>query len=419
MSVRIMQPGNRTRALSRRSFVVAGLGLGIVAGLTGCSSGESPVDSQELEEAQSSWNDAHLEAETQWQTLSTAIDEGRVAQEEFASATVTTPDELAAFEDALAEAEGVENDHGDLEVPDTIEACEEGAEELAALSETYADAADALTSAQALVKVATPGQGSFDLTDPDGYSYHVEYNIDPTITIDSSRGKPGMVGLSLDFTDSWVKVENTTPGKEAPGISFKCSPLYPIALFESWIAERDNWDECVLFGPTASPISAPEEAVTMDFVEGIAYSQDYIDPFDSFSKMYIDLDDGLGWNAFFAGAIEGPSNGQREVTPGDSFDVGEVRTLKILMGGGDLSYNYSSYATSDHGEDMAGSVPEDYAESFKQFQGWALYPFFGSTRKETTFPQESLVFAGQNVNDWWMDDGLVSALYVYNPVESS
>ena len=61
---------------------------------------------------------------------------------------------------------------------------------------------------------------------------------------------------------------------------------------------------------------------------------------------------------------------------------------------------------------MAGSVPESYAESFKQIQGWALYPFFGSTRNEGTLPQESLVFAGQNVNDWWTRDGRASALYV-------
>lgn len=195
---------------------------------------------------------------------------------------------------------------------------------------------------------------------------------------------------------------------------------YSIALFESWIAERDNRDKCALFGPTTSPISAPEGGeATIDFVESVAYSQDYIDPFDSFNESNITADEGLGWHAFFAGTIEGPSNGQREVTPGDNMDVGEVRTLEILMGGGDLSYNFSSYATSDHGEDMAGSVPESYAESFKQIQGWALYPFFGSTRNEGTLPQESLVFAGQNVNDWWTRDGRASALYVYNPVPSA
>lgn len=411
---------NRPFTLSRRSFVAAGLGLGIAAGLAGCSSGGALVDPAELEEAQDSWNKAYTDTEMEWQALQMSIDDAEEAQARFASATVTTPDELAAFEEALAEAQAVENGHEDLVVPDTIEACEEGEEELVALGDTYFEASAALIDAQALVKVATPGQGSFDLTDPDGYSYHVEYSIDPTITIDSSRGKPGMVGLNVDFTGSWMRVENTTPGKEAPGISFKCSPLYPIALFESWIAERDNREECALFGPMASPVSAPEGGeATIDFVEGIAYSQDYIDPFESFNDGYVDPDDGLGWRAFFAGVAEGPANGQREVRPGDNMEMGEVRTLEILMGGGDLSYNYSSYATSDHGEDMAGSIPESYAESFKQIQGWALYPLFGSTLNERTLPQEPLVFAGQNVNDWWTSDGGVSALYVYNPIPAA
>lgn len=420
MSIHAAPSENRPITLSRRSFVAAGLGLGIAAGLAGCSSGGALVDPAELEEAQDSWSDAYSEAEAQWQTLSAAIDDARAAQGEFASATVTTPDELAAFEEALTEAESVENGHGNLEVPDTVEACEEGEDELAALSETYAEAATALTDAQALVKVATPGQGSFDLTNPDGYSYHVEYSIDPTIAVDTSKGKPGMVGLSLDFTDSWVTVENTTPGKEAPGIFFRCSPLYSIALFESWIAERDNRDACALFGPTTSPVSAPEGGeATLDFVENIAFSQDYIDPFASFCDGY---NDGLGAESFFAGIIEGPSNGMREATEGDTMSVGEVRTLEIMMGGGEFSYNYE-VPSAQRGEngDMAGTIPEGYAESFKQIEGWALCPYFGFQYGEQTLPQEPLVFAGQNVNDdWWPSiDGEASGLYVYNPVASA
>jgi hypothetical protein len=53
-----------------------------------------------------------------------------------------------------------------------------------------------------------------DYTDAQGYSYHVVYEFTPKLSIDTTAGAPGYVGIVLDGSGS-ITVTNTTSGKKA------------------------------------------------------------------------------------------------------------------------------------------------------------------------------------------------------------
>jgi predicted small lipoprotein YifL len=87
--------------------------------------------------------------------------------------------------------------------------------------ESESDTKETLAEEQTTPSAETV-RGEFDFTTKEGYSYHVSYDIMQPFSIDTTEGKPGEVGLRVDFKESIVKVKNTTPGKKAPGVYHIC-----------------------------------------------------------------------------------------------------------------------------------------------------------------------------------------------------
>ena len=174
--------------------------------------------------------------------------------------------------------------------------------------------------------------GSFDYVDRDGYSYHIDCSLNPSISTDSADGKPGYVGLYMDFTDCSVTLTNTTSGKRAPGITFLIYPLYTSDMRE---------------------MTGSDNASTFTGSDGI----EYVDPFtnaptpDTYERMRI-----------YAG--EPYSNyGTTGISDGDELQPNESRELPVRVG-----HLFTDVETSARMPDIL----EECADTVKKPLCWAL-----------------------------------------------
>lgn len=66
--------------------------------------------------------------------------------------------------------------------------------------------------------------GEMDLIDKDGYTWHVSWDISQSFTKDTTKGKPGEVGVNVNLAGTCT-ITNTTQGKEAPVPSLEFFPV--------------------------------------------------------------------------------------------------------------------------------------------------------------------------------------------------
>lgn len=390
--------------VSRRTVVALGL-LGLASGLVGC--GEATVDTPAevpdsgLDEAREDFASARDEAEESWSALQDSIESAQAADAEFQAGVVKNPDTLGAFEDALADARAVQNEHGDYEdEPETAAELDEATERLRAVADDYDTAAQDLVVAQGAVELLKPGEGSFTYTDWDGYTYRIDYDLDPAITVDTTEGKPGQVGLYFDFSNCSVTLTNTTPGKKAPGMALALIPLYDLNDFSDFIILDEGGGleyEVATFGPLSQPVTL-EDASALDDISEYAYETRYLNPFDHKSECNPDY--GEVFCESFSALVSRQSYGGTEYDGGDELEVGETREMICLFG---------SSPDICRQKLVVGYISEDYVDKFRNIAGWAIYPM-GNTRA----PQGTAVFAGTTIMNYW--DGM--RLYGYNPVKS-
>ncbi|WP_143786029.1 hypothetical protein [Olsenella sp. An290] len=389
--------------VSRRTVVALGL-LGLTSGLVGC--GEATVDmpaevpDSGLDEAREDFESAYDDARESWFSLQDSIESAQAADAEFQAGVVKNPDTLEAFEDALADAQAVQNEHDDYgDEPETSEELVEATERLEAASDDYEAAARKLADAQRAVELRQPGEGSFTYTDWDGYTYRIDYDLNPAITVDSTEGKPGQVGLYFDFTDCSVTLTNTTPGKKAPGMAFSLIPLYNVSDFSDFIILDDGGSlkyEVATFGPLSQPVTLEDESALGDMRE-YAYETRYLNPFDYESECNPDY--GEVFCQSFSALTASKVSGGTMYNAGDDLEVGEAREMICQFG--------SSHNTISVQKQVVGNISEGYVDKFKNIAGWAIYPM-GNTRA----PKGTVVFAGTTIMNYW--DGM--RLYSYDPV---
>ncbi|GHT78358.1 hypothetical protein FACS1894104_1440 [Actinomycetota bacterium] len=123
--------------------------------------------------------------------------------------------------------------------------------------------------------------GSFSVTDNAGYSYEIEYAItDPKGTIDTTKGKPGNVGVIVEAPTIELSITNTTTGKEAPGIrGIQVCALYPFettlnALFERGFIKEDLLSQ---YRRTYIPLALSDGIDYMEYVFSLGFSDSFID----------------------------------------------------------------------------------------------------------------------------------------------
>ncbi|MCH4169519.1 MAG: hypothetical protein LKF42_09700 [Streptococcaceae bacterium] len=219
----------------------------------------------------------------------------------------------------------------------------------ATIDNTTADVAEEIESSESSVneivdssesenEVLDESNRSFDYSDYQGYSYHVKYNMDMVVTIDTTEGKPGFVGIKFNTKNSKLTVTNTTSGKKATYVMFTCYPLYKKELFSELPANLNFYTAGAMINPTKlSEINLGDEQ----------YSDDYI-----YSK-------NIGFS------FTSDNNGM-------PFEVGETKELVKPRINDD-----SVYETT---------VEENYAELFKNISGWAVI-IEGSTLNDDTIIQ--------------------------------
>lgn len=392
--------------VSRRTVVALGL-LGLTSGLVGC--GEATVDmpaevpDSGLDEAREDFESAYDDARESWFSLQDSIESAQAADAEFQAGVVKNPDTLEAFEDALADAQAVQNEHDDYgDEPETSEELVEATERLEAASGDYGAAARKLADAQRAVELRQPGEGSFTYTDWDGYTYRIDYNLNPAITVDTTEGKPGQVGLYFDFSGCSVTLTNTTPGKKAPGMVLTLNPLYNADDFSDFIILDDGGSlkyEVATFGPLSQPVTF-DAAPTMDEIEDHAYETRYLNPFDN-AVTGINPDYGEVSRMDFSACATHVSYGTTMYDKGDDLEVGETRELTCVF--------MSSALTGGKQKWSVGNISEDHVDKFRKIVGWAIHPESG-----TYAPNDAAVFAGYSKPGTMFARG--TWLYGYDPV---
>lgn len=347
---------NTERAsITRRSLVVSA-GLLTSLGLFGCSiKPKSTIP--EVMSKDKEWQSAYDEAIECWETLQSDMSDASDYLTQLQGQRAKDPDSVTALQNAVDSASTLEDEVSDLSAPKDAKKLAKSTKKLEELAKSYKDASSAIASAKNAIEVIKPGQGSFDHTNRDGYTYRVEYAIDPDITIDSSEGKPGYVGLSLDFSNSMVTVTNTTSGKRAPGVIFDLIPLYTASAFG--LAEGN----C---GPLNNPSEFDEYGkIPIDSAHTGAQLL-YVNPFDygNPGAQQSDFPWGQYLNVSFKAGIPSDPYGMKE------FDVGESRELTC-----------STLNNVVHICD----VSSESAETFKNPVAWCLMPVYGGVQGTAVF----------------------------------
>ncbi len=377
--------------------------FGLTSGLAGCGGVKVDVSTKteepDIDEAREDFESAYDDARESWLSLQDSIESAQAEDAEFRAGVVKNPDALDAFEDALADAQAMQNEHGDYEdEPETAAELNEATERLRAVADEYDTAAQALVVAQGAVELIKPGEGSFTYTDWDGYTYRIDYDLNPAITVDTTEGKPGQVGLYFDFSNCSVTLTNTTPGKKAPGMALALIPLYDLNDFSDFIILDEGGSleyEVATFGPLSQPVTL-EDASALDDIREYAYETRYLNPFDYESECNPDY--GEVFRQSFSALVSRQSYGGTVYDGGDELEVGETRDMICLFG---------SSPTICRQKQAVGNISEDYVDKFRNIAGWAIYPM-GNTRA----PQGTAVFAGTTIMNYW--DGM--RLYSYDPV---
>lgn len=396
------------RVVTRRAVVTLGV-MALTGGVVGCgadgvtSTTGGSSDSGELEDARKDFDEALSDAQDRWDDLQDAIASAQAADEEFRAGVVKNPDDLTAFEAALADASAVEDAHSEYEdEPETSEELAEATERLEAAADAYEAATQELSDAQGAVELRKPGEGSFTYTDWDGYTYRIDYSLNPAITVDSTEGKPGQVGLYFDFSGCSVTLTNTTPGKKAPGMVLTLNPLYDVSEFSDYIILDDGGSlkyEVATFGPLSQPVTF-DAAPTMGEIEDLAYETRYINPFDN-AVTGINPDYGEVSRMDFSACATHVSYGTTMYDEGDDLEVGETRELTCVF--------MSSALTGGKQKWSVGNISEGYVDKFRKIVGWAIHPESG-----TFAPRDEAVFAGYSKPGTNFAHG--TWLYGYNPV---
>ena len=385
--------------VSRRTAVAMGL-FGLTSGLAGCGGVKVNVSTKtedpDIDEAREDFESAYDDALYHWKSLRGSIESAQAWDEKFRAGVVKNPEALEAFEAALVDAMAVEDVHSEYEdEPETSEELVEATERLEAASDDYGAAARKLADAQRAVELRQPGEGSFTYTDWDGYIYRIDYNLNPAITVDTTEGKPGQVGLYFDFTDCSVTLTNTTPGKKAPGMALTLNPLYNVSDFSDFVVLDEGSEmkyHVASFGPLSQPVTFDEEPGRNEIKE-LTYEIRYVNPFDndvtSVNPEYGDVS-GVPLSAC--------AYGRTIYDKGPDLEVGETRELTL-----------SSATFSDSEQKWGvGNISEDYVDKFKNIVGWAIHPEGG-----TYAPKDTAVFAG------YSDPNVFASatwLYGYDPV---
>lgn len=390
--------------VSRRTAVAMGL-FGLTSGLAGCGGVKVNVSTKtegpDIDEAREDFKSAYDDALYHWKSLRGSIESAQAWDEKFRAGVVKNPEALEAFEAALVDVMAVEDVHSEYEdEPETSEELVEATERLEAASDDYGAAARKLADAQRAVELRQPGEGSFTYTDWDGYTYRIDYNLNPAITVDTTEGKPGQVGLYFDFTDCSVTLTNTTPGKKAPGMALSLIPLYNVSDFSDLLGEIDN-REMETFGPLSQPM-AFSEPPTRSETYGIAYESRYVDPFSSgnFSTDYWEIPY-LAYSALPKNEVVGYSSDDED----DELEVGETRELIIsFLGHSNFDHNLSGFKLK------VGNISEGYVDRFKNIVGWAIHPTVGKRASA-----DEAVFIGGKHAETLSYEGSIW-LYGYDPV---
>lgn len=390
--------------ISRRAAVALGL-LGLTSGVAGC--GNAAVNSSGFLAATEGNGDARKDfasardkAEESWSALQDSIASAQEADKEFRAGVVKNPDDLTAFEAALADASAVEDAHSDYaDESKTSEKLAKATKKLKAAAATYDAAAQKLSDAQGMVELRKPGEGSFTYTDWDGYTYRIDYNLNPEITVDTTEGKPGQVGLYFDFSGCSVTLTNTTPGKKAPGMALTLNPLYSVDDFSDFIDEYDMEFGVATLGPLSQPASF-DAAPTQDEIGSLTYECRYLNPFDNDPRR-INPAYGEVSRMDFSACATHVSYGTTMYDEGDDLEVGETRELMCVF--------MSSALTGGKQKWSVGNISENHVDKFRKIVGWAIHPESG-----TYAPNDEAVFAGNSKPGTMFAHG--TWLYGYNPV---
>lgn len=225
--IQVSKQSARISRLSRREFAIFGVEASIVVlgSLAGCESGTGseiePIasfeDEQALHQASEDWDIAYAEASGSWSLLQDAISTAEEKNAEFLELTIKNPEALIIFEDELENARIIKNQHDNMKKPKALEDLIADVEDFESIVVEYDAATDRLVFAWDAVEVLNPFKGEFDITDKYGYTYHIEYDIEkPVADVDTTRGKPGEVGVTFKVPNPHMTVTNTTQGKKAP-----------------------------------------------------------------------------------------------------------------------------------------------------------------------------------------------------------
>ena len=178
--------------------------------------------------------------------------------------------------------------------------------------------------------------GSFDYVDSDGYSYRIDCALSPSISTDPADGKPGYVGVYMDFTDCSVTLTNTTSGKRAPGVSLSLHPIYPSDM-EGMMGENNK-------SGSVRKFAGPDGVEYVDPISNI------VDP-NTYAVMEIYV--GEPYNNYGASGI----------AAGDELQPNESRELAVRAG-----HTYNDVEPSVRMPDIL----EEYADAVKTPSGWAF-----------------------------------------------
>lgn len=218
----------------------------------------------------------------------------------------------------------------------------------------------------------TGGSGAFDCTDVNGYSYRVEYEICPEMSIDTSEGKPGTVGLRMDFAGCSVVVTNTTEGKKAPGVSFMCFPLYSV---ESFGEITENLLEDI---PTFGKVTEPVVRDGNNRGSSVEHDNTYFNPFSFMNRGNNEVFGDYDATRFFAGLIE-DNYGSQWLSSNYELGIGESKKLNVAAG---------ENGPAETECEIVLDVAEEYATFFmNQIAGWGVC-------LDSEYQSGSIVFAG-------------------------
>lgn len=353
---------NARPSISRRSLVVSA-GLLTSLGLFGCNKRRGNSSIPEVMTKDEEWQSAYDEAVECWETLQSDMTGASDYLTQLQGQRVKNPDTLTALQEAVDSANSLEDKVSDLSAPKDAKKLESSIDKLKKIAASYRDASSAIVDARSAIEVIQPGQGAFDFMDEDGYTYHIEYNVNPEITVDSSEGKPGYVGLHFDFSNSSVTVKNITSGKKAPGLYLSLLPLYAVGDFCIDVSEMYYGN---VYGPYDNPFDIA--AYKKDF-----YAVDtnhqllYVNPFDLTSSDLPNV--GLPWgervSTDFSAAQLVNRYGTDKLEDGGEYEPDETRNLICTA---------SPYYGSPARGTLVGTVLESSAEVFKRPVAWCVWP---------------------------------------------